>query len=837
MTQQSVRRFPRQSAWLLSIVTLTVLAASALAGAHPGRAAGDTVTGQLPDRSTSAQLDDPSFYPTRGFWDIKGVTRFINAPDQAAALASMGIGRIDTSWAAFEPQRLTLPCPTGYDTYDGHCFKPPADVDARIKATTAAGLPMMAIVFATPAWARGSRPCVPYNSWSDVFCIPDHSEDFARFAGYLAHHYDGASGNGRLTDFVIQNEVNLNQWFNVGCGAGVPCDLTTWVHDYAQIYNDAYDAIRTYQPHAKVMISLTQHFEKVLDRPDDTHPMYSIKTFLPLLVPELGAREWSVALHPYPRSVTPAIDARDLPYATMGNPGVVVGWLRATYPATPSAWNVEFTEQGLNNPGIYGDQQAASLCQAFRGVLGTPGVKSFIYHSLRDNLGEFGLYLGLLDVDSKPKPAWNTWLHANDVANPTCGFENANTTVIRTGVDALSGAHWTSSRPLPQGYTMQTRQWTLGYEAAPGTSEVFECGDGDDDASPPSYPNATWLSRAADCGGATPMGPVGWIPDTPGAGRTVIVTCLNVGIRVTRESTCATGTSTVIGYAPASDVPTSVLDQANSTTTTTTTLPVDVNHPDLSNYDVVFAVQQGTFHVGAAGTVALPDGNPPSEGQSYLVGTWDKTNGALALRLLVPSFTAPVATSILPDPIPTTFTLTQIGDGLGSLDPSTGNFRFDVSMNTQLTSPDPLYAGFLGPNCVLGPASITLRSNQPFDLQSVEPAATVADSGFAFPAASGCGDKGSLDQVLNPALELPTTDTAVTMQLAMIKGAPNAPTTGSTTVPTSTPTSLPTSTPLASSIPLPSEPRDTRSPSANRGCCLGQAAPASPRNATPRYTG
>jgi hypothetical protein len=814
-------------------------------------------TGQAPQRFSAAQLADPAFHPDRGFWDVKGVTRFGDIPDEADVLATMGIARFDASWAQFEPTRLTTPCPAGYDTYDGHCFKPPADVDARIKQYTDAGMPVMAIVFATPAWARGSRPCVPYNAWSDVFCVPDHPEDFARFAGYLAHHYDGASGNGRVTDFVIQNEVNLNQWFNVGCGAGTPCDLGTWVHDYADIYNAAYDEIRTYQPNAEVMISLTQHFEKTFDDPDAVHPAYSIKTFLPLVVPQLGAREWSLALHPYPRSVTPAIDAKDLPYATLGNPGVVVGWLRATYPDVPSAWHVEFTEQGFNNPGLFDAEQADSLCRAFQGVLGTPGVGSFIYHSLRDNIGEFGLFLGLLQPDGTPKPAFATWLHANDPAHPTCGFENAGTTVVRTGVEPDSGALWSSSRPLPAGYVMQPRQWRLSYEQQPGTTMAYECGDGDDDATPPSYPTGTWLSLSPDCGGATPMGPVGWIHTAAAAGLTPLSTCADGARRTIVEGACPGGTSaTPLGYASAEDVPADVLEAANHpSTTTTTTVPVDVEHPDLSGYDVVFEVTSGSFQIGNAGTVALPDGDPEGEARSYLVGSWNETTGALDVQLLVPTFTSSVQTTILPDPVPTSFTMTQVGAGFGSLDPDTGAFRIDVSVNTQLGSPDPLFAGFLGENCVLGPTSLTLTSDAPFDLTAAVPTADVGDEGFAFPAARGCGDNGSMDQVLNPALELPTTATRADMTLAMIQGAPAAPTATTTTATTTTlpagttsvsSTSPPTSVPPSSSTSVPagtgsttvgtthgpSAPAPTGSPVAG-----GQAPAADPVRVAPTYTG
>ena len=312
-------------------------------------------------------------YPERGFYDIKGVTSFYDVPSSDELLATMGIGRLDTSWAPFEPQVVSPPCPGGHAEYDGHCFRVVPEADALIKRFTDAGLPVMAIAFGTPAWARGEKPCDPFNAWHDVFCTPDDPADFARFAGFLAERYDGTNGAGRITDFVIQNEVNMNQWFNIGCGKGIPCDFDQWVHDYAQIYNTAYDAIRAHQPAAKVMIPLTHHLEPSFDAPDLVHPMWSIKTFLPPVVAKLGDREWSIAHHPYPRSVDPSIDARDLPFATMGNLGVLVGWLRATFPDDPHAWEIELTEQGMNNPGLFDDLHARELCDAFRGALGHAG--------------------------------------------------------------------------------------------------------------------------------------------------------------------------------------------------------------------------------------------------------------------------------------------------------------------------------------------------------------------------------------------------------------------------------------------------------------------------------
>lgn len=242
------------------------------------------------------------------------------------------------------------------------------------------------------------------------------------------------------------------------------------------------------------------------------------------------------------------------------------------------------------------------------------------------------------------------------------------------------------------------------------------------------------------------------------------------------------------------------------------------------------------------------------------MGNWNRTTGALDLQILVPTFTSLVQTTILPDPVPTTFTMTQIGTGFGSLDPATGAFRLDLSVNTLLGSNDPLFAGFIGPSCLLGPTSLTLTTRTPFDLDDPVPSAVAGDAGFAFPAAHGCGDNGSMDQVLNPALALPTTATETQMALSMIQGAPGSPvdtTTTSTSMPLTAVTSSTTSTVTTGTTALPgsmttsttpSNPRpgsSTPAPRAGDVDAAGVASvsagdtapPARPVSGTPNYTG
>ncbi len=542
------------------LLALVVALVASVGTTRPASAApphvGAANAAATPGAADPSDLTDPTTYPERGFHDVKGLQPDL-WPNPAELAPGLGIVAVNLVWAHWEPTPHPAPCATDQVTYDERCFAVPAVVEEQVRAYTDLGVAVTGIVYGTPAWARGVRPCVPIRPGFELFCVPDDPADAARFAGAVASHFDGTGGHGRVVDFVIQNEVNLNEWFNVGCGAGTPCDLDSWIADYAAIYNASYDAVRSAQPAAKVLVPLTHHFAPTFDRLDLEHPIMSITTFVQRLAPRLGERAWAIALHPYPNNLDARIDATDLPWATLGTIGVVPGWLRAEFPDDPHAWEVQLTEVGLHNTGDHDAAQADSLCDAFRNVLGTPGVTSFIYHRLRDHPDEQGLALGLWHTGDAPKPAYEVWRHATDPEARSCGFELDGHTVVRHAVDPTTGAHRYSSRVPAAGTAVQPEAWTLDYAEAPGTALLVECGDG----------FATWLSRAAHCDGATPMGPVGWIRVAPTDGHTELWGCAEPVpfgvVRTATTATCPPGAAVdLLGYVPG-DPP----------TTTTTSTP------------------------------------------------------------------------------------------------------------------------------------------------------------------------------------------------------------------------------------------------------------------------
>ncbi len=427
-------------------------------------------------------------------------------------------------WYGWEPAPKAAPCGDGEQEFDGRCFEVSGGVDESIAAYTDLGVVVTAVIYGVPAWARQEVACSPITEGFEVFCKPDDPGDYARFAGMLARRYNGLEGHGRIADFVIHNEVNSNDWFDIGCGQGAPCDPDAWIQIYADNYAAANDAIHAEQPHAKILMSFTHHFDTTFDQPGAQNPLLSVKTFVTEVAALIGDREWRVAYHPYPPNLlNPTFSPDDLPKVTYGNIGVIVGWLRATFPNDPHAWDVQLTESGVNSlaPQSSPEAQADGVCGSLYNVVGTPGISNYIYHRMKDHPVEVaaGIGLGLVTDYGDFKPAWVTWALSNridlDPPQLSCGFENLPYTKLVRGYKGGRG-HWASTRLLPAGFTAE-QSYRLHRETQPGTAMLYECMTGDD----------SFLSKDPGCEGQLTMGPLGFIHGAPADGTVPLYRCIS----------------------------------------------------------------------------------------------------------------------------------------------------------------------------------------------------------------------------------------------------------------------------------------------------------------------
>jgi hypothetical protein len=521
-------------------------------------APGDAVTGDGtvdagPAKDVAPEIalpPEPLPYPAKTAYQVKGIQPDFWPNKDEIAGNKAGSVAMNLVWFGWEPSVKASPCPASEQEFDGHCFAIDVAVDAAIRDYTALGVVVTAVVYGVPGWARQNVACSPVAPGFEIFCKPDNPADYARFAGMLAQRYDGLHGNGRIADFVIHNEVNSNDWFDVGCGQGTPCDTGAWLQAYADNYALAYDAITQQQPHAKVLMSFTHHFDTVFDQPGDGSPLLSVKTFVTAMAGKLGDREWRVAYHPYPPNLlNPQFSPLDLPKVTYGNIGVIVGWLMAAFPDHPHAWDVELTESGVNSLSPHSSQQeqAEGVCRSLYNVLATPGISNYVYHRMKDHPAETasGLGLGLSDENGSFKPAWATWALSNridlDPPQLSCGFENIPYTRLVRAFKKGSG-HWATTRKLPDGFA-EEQVYRLSRDPLPGSTMLFECMAGSD----------SFVSKAASCEGQQPMGPLGYIRTEPFDGGVALYRCYSAQAgdhMISPDPACESWvTESLLGYA------------------------------------------------------------------------------------------------------------------------------------------------------------------------------------------------------------------------------------------------------------------------------------------------
>ena len=460
-------------------------------------------------------------YPTRK--SIKSLQPDGASIDEIAGNATHGVV-MNMVWMNWQPSQHS-DC-SGEALYDGNCYNISSNIENEIKAYTDKGVVVTAIIWGVPDWARISN-CSSYPTVGAHFCAPAPGKevDYGRFAGFLAHYFNGENGHGRIADFVIHNEVNNYQWFNPGHNSLSSSNLEKQAESYAKSFNAAYDYIRKEQKQAKVLISLDHFFGKQ----NAGNGSFASRDFLQKLIPKLGDREWRLAYHSYPPSLIEPVfgpnDWRDHDERiTFGTLGILAGWLRQNYPDKPYTWEIQLTENGINGyPSSRQSAQKQYLCQAFKNVLGTPGIESFVYHRLIDHPDETkdGLGCGLWDSNKNPKAAWETFAKANrsDVGAgwPACGFEFLPyVEMVRA---SKNNKHWVTTRQLPSGFNKEHSWKILREKPKEDAVLVYECRVGG------AAGDHTMISQYVDCEKQFNMGPMGYLYTKEQPGTSAVYRC------------------------------------------------------------------------------------------------------------------------------------------------------------------------------------------------------------------------------------------------------------------------------------------------------------------------
>ncbi|MBE6698326.1 MAG: hypothetical protein E7581_07375 [Ruminococcaceae bacterium] len=306
--------------------------------------------------------------------------------------------------------------------------------DARVKELTDAGVIITYILLNAHTWGWIQTPD---DLWEIIkhpgFCEGGrisafnlHNKQAVRYymawVAFLTERYTLPDAPyGRAVGLIVGNEVNSGfEWCNMG-----EATVEQYVYDYTaslrlcwQVSTAIWSGMRTY-------ISL-DHFWTGANFSADANRFYGSKFVLKelcRLCHTEGQIGWHVAHHPYPENLnfpdfwndeSATVDENTY-RITFKNLEVLAQFLyREEYLFCGERRRIILSEQGFNSHNTATSEvlQAMAYGKAYRKVMEIPEIDSFILHAHQDNMGEFGLNLGLWrrrpesSVPDSPKPIY-----------------------------------------------------------------------------------------------------------------------------------------------------------------------------------------------------------------------------------------------------------------------------------------------------------------------------------------------------------------------------------------------------------------------------------------------
>ncbi len=235
---------------------------------------------------------------------------------------------------------------------------------------------------------------------------------------HLAERYSRDDGKyGRISNWVLHNEVNqAGTWTNMG---NQP--LTTYVETYQRSARIVHHTSRLFDPHSRVFMSITHHWNK-----DNTgHGTYHARDLINLFAEFAKAEgdfEWGLAYHPYPENLRDPDTWKDSnvtydfdsPLITPKNIEVLPAYMEQPFMQFKGKTRgILLSEQGFNTPTLSEQdqkRQAAGLIYMFKKLRKLPTIEAYHLHRYRDMpKAEGGLRLGIVDEQENPKLGWHAY--------------------------------------------------------------------------------------------------------------------------------------------------------------------------------------------------------------------------------------------------------------------------------------------------------------------------------------------------------------------------------------------------------------------------------------------
>lgn len=233
------------------------------------------------------------------------------------------------------------------------------------------------------------------------------------------------SVKARVTNWIMHNEVDQSGvWTTMG-----EQPIERYVETYMRSARVVHHATRQFDPHARVFVSLTHHWNKISGG-KHVYRVIDIVEFFNRASKVEGDFEWGVAYHPYPHNLReprtwtdkPVKMSFSTPFITPRNIEVLPAYLSRRHLRYLGKHErpILLSEQGCSaQSASLEDQkvQAAGIVYIFNRIRQLPTVEAFHYHAYRDSpVVEGGCRFGLVDENENPKFAWDVYQSLNSEA-------------------------------------------------------------------------------------------------------------------------------------------------------------------------------------------------------------------------------------------------------------------------------------------------------------------------------------------------------------------------------------------------------------------------------------
>ncbi|MBO5573063.1 MAG: Tat pathway signal protein [Clostridium sp.] len=254
-----------------------------------------------------------------------------------------------------------------------------------------------------PGTVKNNSPYYAFN-----IDTPQGQKRLAATAAFLADRYSGLTGHGRISNWVIGNEVNDQYWNYAGS-----MELQPYVELFSRAFRVFYNEIRSRCAGDGVFFSLTYYWNDSANT--DGLTSYKGKDFLDCfnaVVKKEGPMDWGLAYHPYPYPMSEPMFWDDgaagltmdlsTPILNYYNLMVLVDYMK-----TPELRNADgqvrriaLTEQGFSSTTPSGQklrEQAAAFAYSYYMAVSIPEIECYNLHRQVDAPQEVaaGLSYGL----------------------------------------------------------------------------------------------------------------------------------------------------------------------------------------------------------------------------------------------------------------------------------------------------------------------------------------------------------------------------------------------------------------------------------------------------------